>query len=239
MLHKQLGGRNRANLAKGYLRGCITVTALQDLTKSRAHAVAENWFNDPQYYSGAEEWVHKLWNPDGDFRPLFDKMDSSNIVELACGHGRNSWQMRDWNNNITLVDVVPENIEVCRKRFEGRGNVSLIANEGMGYTGMPDTAYSSIFCYDAMVHFDHTVVFAYLVDSARILKQGGMALFHHSNYGANPGGDYTTNPSWRNFMPPGLFVDYAHKAGLKVVHQRILPWGGHVASDALTLLVKA
>jgi SAM-dependent methyltransferase len=213
-------------------------SSLRDVTKNMAQAVAKNWSNDPDYYSSAEGWVAKLWDPQADFRPLFDKMDPADIVELACGHGRNSWQMRDWGNKITLVDVVPENISVCRERFKDTPNVTFVANHGTEYTGLADAAYSAIFCYDAMVHFDHTVVFAYLVDSARILKPGGMALFHHSNYGANPGGDYTTNPHWRNFMPSGLFADYASKAGLAVVDQKILQWGSHAGSDALTLVRK-
>ena len=212
---------------------------VQDITASRAEAVAHNWSNDPEYYASAEAWVNKLWDPTDEFRPLFDKMDPSDIVELACGHGRNSWQMRDWSNKITLVDVVPENIDICRERFKDRPGTEFVANLGTEYTNLADASYSAIFCYDAMVHFDHTVVFAYLVDSARILKPGGMALFHHSNYGANPGGDYTTNPHWRNFMPSGLFADYACKAGLIVAEQKILGWGSHVGLDALTLLRKS
>ena len=35
-----------------------------------------------------------------------------------------------------------------------------------------------------MVHFSADLVQAYLRDTARVLKPGGMALYHHSNYPA-------------------------------------------------------
>ena len=89
-----------------------------------------------------------------------------------------------------------------------------------------------------MVHFDHLVIFSYLQETMRVLEPGGMALFHHSAYPGNPGGDYKTNPSWRNFMPAGLFVDYVAKAGLAVCEQTIIPWGKHISIDGVTLVRK-
>lgn len=216
----------------------MDIAPLSGITQKQADSIADNWFNDPDYYSGAEGWVQALWDPAREFRPLFDRLDTSKIVELACGHGRNSWQMRDWGNEITLVDVVPDNIDVCRERFKDRSDVSFVTNTGTEYTGLPDSSYTAIFCYDAMVHFDHLVVFAYLLDSARILTEGGKALFHHSNFAYNPGGDYRTNPSWRNYMPPGLFADYVAKAGLVVEEQKLISWGGVFGIDALTLVRK-
>jgi hypothetical protein len=37
-----------------------------------------------------------------------------------------------------------------------------------------------------MVHFDSDVIQVYLQDTARVLRWGGRALFHHSNYSAGP-----------------------------------------------------
>ena len=86
------------------------------------------------------------------------------------------------------------------------------------------------------VHFDSDVIRAYLRETARVLRRGGRALFHHSNYGDNPGGDVHDNPRWRNFMTENLFQHYAAKCGLRYLASQVLDWDGHPALDCLTLL---
>lgn len=213
------------------------------LTKAaieKADILRRDWMDDEPYYQGAEEWVNTFWDLEGKhpFREMFDRMDSSVVVELACGRGRHSWQMRDWPNQKILVDLVPENIELCQKRFAGLKNFRFIVNNGVDLHQIDSDSVTAVFCYDAMVHFDHEIVYAYLREFKRILRPGGMALLHHSNYPGNPGGDYKANPSWRCFMPPGLFKDYAIKSGLEVAEQRCFGWGETDDVDCLSLVVK-
>jgi SAM-dependent methyltransferase len=169
---------------------------------------------------------------------MFDRMDPSVIVELACGRGRHSWQMRDWPNQKVVVDLVPENIAFCKQRFAGLNNFRFIVNNGVDLGQIADGSATAVFCYDDMVHFDHEIVYGYLREFARILRPGGMALLHHSNYPHNPGGDYKANPSWRCYMPAGLFQDYAIKSGPEFVEQRCFSWGETTDIDALSLVAK-
>ncbi|MCW2272991.1 methyltransferase domain-containing protein [Rhodoblastus acidophilus] len=206
----------------------------------RADILRRDWNDDEDYYRHAEEWVNTCWDLESrfPFREMFNRLDSSVIVELACGRGRHSWQMRDWPNQKILVDLVPDNIAFCRKRFAGLTNFQFIVNNGIDLREIADGAVTAVFCYDAMVHFDHEIVYAYLREFKRILRPGGMALLHHSNYPHNPGGDYKGNPHWRCFMPAGLFRDYAIKTGLEVVEQRCFAWGDVADIDCLSLVAK-
>jgi SAM-dependent methyltransferase len=206
--------------------------------ESEVAEVAENWFNDEAYYEYAEKNVDDFWKPSSAFRLKFAHLDVRNVLELACGRGRHSWVMRDWGNRKTLVDIVPANIDFCRNRFRDNNDVSFLANDGKSLDPLPNEVFTSVFSYDAMVHFDHLVIYSYLLEIHRVLRPGGMALLHHSNYAANPGGKYTLNSHWRNFMPPGLFYDYCLKAGLNIVEQTVIPWGEHQQIDCLSLIVK-
>lgn len=209
-----------------------------DLLAKLAETVAEDWAEDRPYYTDAEKWVGVFWSPDSAFRQAFDKLDTTRIVELACGYGRHSAQMLDWNNTKTLVDIVQKNIDFCNQRFAGRQDYAAYKNNGVDLPFLKDNSQTAIFSYDAMVHFDHMIVFGYLQEAMRVLEPGGKFLLHHSNFGGNPGVDYRKNPSWRNFMPPGLIFDYAAKAGLRVAHHQVIPWGQHQNIDAITVVQK-
>jgi hypothetical protein len=220
---------------RSFFRGKRTT----DITSKEVDIVARDWI-DGSYYSDAESeaWLGTFWNKDSLFYKEFLKLDHSVIVDLACGHGRHSWQMRDWNNHKILVDVVKDNIEFCRNKFSGIKKVSFVLNNGMDMSALKANSCTALFTYDAAVHFSHIVVYNYLIDTFRILTSKGMALYHHSNYSSNPGGDYRDNPCWRNFMPPGLFIDYAKRVGFEIVEHHLLDWNDDKQIDALTLLRK-
>jgi hypothetical protein len=67
-------------------------------------------------------------------------------------------------------------------------------------------------------------VLSYLRDAFRVLRPGGRALFHHSNY-MNPGSMWLDNPHCRNFMSRELFAHVALRTGFRVVDQVVLDWG--------------
>jgi len=199
------------------------------------------WAGADPYYADAEnvQWVATFWAADSPFRALFERLDHDRIIEFACGHGRHSWQIREWPNHKTLVDFVEANIAFCRKRFEGYGNITFLVNNGRDLAEIESGSATSLFCYDAMVHFDHTIVRPYLAEAARVLVPGGMALLHHSNYEEHPDRDFTLNPHFRAFMSLGLFGEYAKSAGLVIVEQRVIDWDPFKNLDAISLLRKS
>jgi ubiquinone/menaquinone biosynthesis C-methylase UbiE len=199
--------------------------------------VAEAWANS-KYYARAEEWTHVFWGPKTHFRRLFDRLDLTSVVELACGHGRHAAQTAVRAGHLTLIDIFEANLAACRERLAGAANVDYILGCGLDFQPLPDNSITAIYCYDAMVHFAPSMVEAYLLDAARVLKPGGMALFHHSNYPAPLERHYGQNPNARNHMTAALFAHYAENAGLTVVESIIIPWGKVADLDCLTLLRK-
>jgi SAM-dependent methyltransferase len=211
----------------------------KELLEEKTAVLRRDWTSDENYYNVAEQHTADYWREASPFRQMFDGLDRSVIVELACGRGRHCSQMKDWPNRKILVDLVPENIEHCRRRFAGCEGITYVVGNGVDLRDIADGAATALFSYDSMVHFHHTIVGAYLTEAARVLKPGGRALLHHSNFAGNPGGDYKANPHWRSFMPPGLFVDYALTNGFKIVEQRLLNWGDVIGLDMLSLIEKA
>ncbi len=179
-------------------------------------------WQDNSYYAMAEEWMDRQW--DGLIWPRIKNCDFTHVVDLACGHGRNTEKLLPHAGRMTLVDLSANNIEFCRKRFAGR-------QEHMSFVQTPgaeipcyDGVVTLLYCFDAMVHFSPEVVCAYLYEAQRILVPGGHAFLHHSNLSTvNPVFSY--NPHARNFMTQILFKYWAAAAGLIVMSSDIIPWG--------------
>ena len=186
-----------------------------------------------KYFDAAEpymedQWRHHIW-------PMIQDCDFSNVVDLATGHGRNAVKLLDLADELTLVDILDENIDYCRKRFGTRPNLHYVVNDGASLAGIPDASVSLLYCFDAMVHFDSDVVRSYIEEFRRILRPGGRAFCHHSNYTGSPTGDFRTTFGARNFMSKELFEHWVHKAGLRVVCARVIQWD-RPDLDCLTLL---
>lgn len=216
--------------------------ALDPALAGSVREVARYWHEDP-YYERAEQadWLGAFWrtgNPMRPFRRLFGDLNLRVTAELACGHGRHAQQIYAEVPALVLIDVVQENVEYCRKRFEGAANVAVMQNDGATFRPLPDGFLTAIYSYDAMVHFEYDVVLSYIRDAARVLQPGGRALFHHSNFSAFPGRDHRLNPGGRNFMSQELFVHAARRAGFKLVESLTFDWDAP-NTDCLTLIEKS
>ncbi len=209
--------------------------------EARARAEAKVW-EASSYYDDAERWTWLFWSEAHPFRPLFEQLDLSRVLELACGHGRHGeYLLAHYGSRLgtlVLTDILQSNVDYCKARLGQHGNLRMLVNNGADFQPMPASSLTSIFCYDAMVHFDRRVVRSYLQDVARVLVPGGKALFHHSNYSFDPDRHFGKNPHARAFMSKGLFARSAERKGLEVLQQTVLDWGGESGLDCLTLLAK-
>lgn len=168
---------------------------------------------------------------------LFSCMNPQNIVELACGRGRHVHRYLPLADHVTLVDVLEKNIEICKKKFKDFSNITYYKNNGRDFSELPNNAYTALFTYDAMVHFELLDIAQYLQETYRILVDGGMALFHHSNNSSDYKASFENAPHGRSFMSKDIFAYLAHRAGLKIVKQTVVDWG-IPALDCLTLVSK-
>lgn len=198
--------------------------------------VAEPWKGSP-YYDEAEKWTYIWWSDSRPFKRMFDRMDQTVLLELACGHGRHGVRAQQTAGRLLLMDVLPENVEFCRNRIKG-DNVEIMLNNGFDFKPVEDEAVTGIYCYDAMVHFSQDIVASYLKDAHRILKPGGMALLHHSNYSGPQAVHYGRHPGARNYMPRLQFQEFANQAGLAILESVTFTWAKVPDLDCLTLLQK-
>ncbi|MBB4184213.1 ubiquinone/menaquinone biosynthesis C-methylase UbiE [Sinorhizobium terangae] len=206
---------------------------------SRRERIANDW-KTSDYYDRVEETVAQFWSESGHFRPMFNHLDLTSVLELACGRGRHVPQYINRAGSIVLVDVNEENISFCRSRFSD-AKVKFIKNNGFDFSAVDDNSLTSIFSYDAMVHFELFDIFEYLKEARRTLKPGGYALFHHSNYTGGPENDYNKNPHWRNFMSASIMRYLASRAELEVIQQKVIDWGSrrkHFQHDCISLIRK-
>jgi SAM-dependent methyltransferase len=196
------------------------------------------------YYDMAEQALDRFWHSKSKFRQLFDRLNKNTVVELACGRGRhtayilNDLNLRNEIERIYLLDVNDENISFCKNRFDANILTDIQTNDGLDFRPIESTSVTSIFCYDAMVHFEYDAVQSYVKDAHRILIPDGQALFHHSNYDRSPGTYNSSNPHGRNFMSKNLFAHIAIRAGFEIREQLLIDWDDFRNLDCISLIQK-
>lgn len=219
--------------------------SMTDSTPKDIEQLAQNQakvWEGSRYYEEAEKWNHTMWGEDSAFFKFFMKLDLKFTLELACGHGRHSeYILKHFDDKVThliMMDILESNMEFCKNRIHSH-KVTFIQNDGIHLNEVSDSHCTSIFCYDAMVHFDREVVLSYLHETYRVLRAGGMGLFHHSNYHQNAESQLKRKrPHARAFMSADLFADYAKQARLKILEQKLIPWGNIPELDCITLVSK-
>jgi len=132
--------------------------------------------------SASAHWITTLYPRVKDFLP------SRRVLEFAPGHGRWTQYLKDMAEELFVVDLSPNCIEHCKKRFKDDTNINYFVNDGKSIPDeIPDESIDFIFCYDSFVHCEIDIMEAYIKEIKRKLKKGGVAFIHHSNLGEYPG----------------------------------------------------
>jgi ubiquinone/menaquinone biosynthesis C-methylase UbiE len=197
------------------------------------------------FHWGAEVAVayhgRAAFDMDGQWKTLIEPIlaqfpiDYNRTIDFAAGYGRNTRKLLEAGaEHVTMVDVNPECIAHLEKHFPHDRTAALL-NDGMGLSALETAAFTFLYTFDAMVHFDLEIIIAYITEFSRVLTPGAYAFVHHSNYTANPGGDFRQNPHWRNFMSAGIFKHIAMRSGFDVIQQKMFSWG-ELPIDCITVL---
>lgn len=194
----------------------------------------DKWFNDAE----RKEAVDVFWKDGSPFYRYFKELDLDRVIELACGRGRHVPFYMGQAGEITLVDILEENIAICQERFRGCEKIVYYKNNGYNFEELIADSYSSVFSYDSMVHFELMDVYTYLKDMYRVLRKGGKALLHHSNYTTDYAADFLHAPHSRCFMSKDIFAYLAHRAGFQILSQEVIDWYDSKDLDCITLLRK-
>lgn len=192
-----------------------------------------------RYFDEAEsdDSINVFWGENSPFYEQFKQLDLKNIIELACGRGRHVLHYMHEAGQITLVDVLDENINFCKERFKDETNIEYYCNNGYNLSELESDKYTALFCYDAMVHFEMMDIYEYLKDIYRVLVDGGKVLIHHSNNANDYKASFANAPHGRSFMSKDIFAYLAYRCGFKVLKQKEIDWGIEKL-DCITLLQK-
>ena len=191
-------------------------------------------------YNETPEWMALWWDKDGFIYPLFEKLDLSNVIELACGRGRHVPRYVDNAGQVTLVDIVEYNLQCCRERFQDNPKVHYYLNNGFNLEKLESGRYTALFSYDSVIHFELLDIWEYLKDIYRVLAPGGRVLIHHSNNDKDYRYTFETGYQGRAFMSKNIFAYLANRAGFEILEQVIFDCGGDAPkdTDCITLLEK-
>jgi ubiquinone/menaquinone biosynthesis C-methylase UbiE len=200
-----------------------------------AQQVGADWKSSP-YYAASEKYVNGFWAESSRFKQLFNQMVLGVVIDLACGHGKQSQFIVDQCEKLYLVDINRENLDACKERFAGCANIEYVLTRGFDLPMIDTQSVDSIFCYDSMVHFPQEVVAAYISETKRVLKKGGRGLFHHSNLAEPPSASYGRNPHARNRMSREMFCAMAEQAGLTVLKTETFAWANVADLDCMTFV---
>jgi SAM-dependent methyltransferase len=211
------------------------------LTQRLAQTVrseAMDWGNNVanEYHRHAAEGMVHIWNKI--IWPILSRhnIDLSDTVDFACGYGRNAKMLAAAGAaKVTLVDVNPDNIAYCREHVVPLGNFDVVQNNGYDLAELPSSRFTHFYSFDAMVHFDLEIVLAYVSEFARVIKPGGTAFIHHSNYTGNPGGNFRVNPGMRNFMSALIFKHASIRSGFDILDQELMSWSAP-DTDCVTVM---
>ncbi|XWK86790.1 MAG: class I SAM-dependent methyltransferase [Phormidium sp.] len=161
------------------------------------------------------------------------------ILEIAPGFGRWTQYLKDYCENLIIVDLTEKCITACQERFADCSHITYHVNDGKSLEMVPDESIDFVFSFDSLVHVEEDVIKAYLEQIALKLKSNGVGFIHHSNLGSylNPsiGKLEVENPHWRGeSMNAKLFEEYCEQAGLQCFSQEIVNWCGNTLCDCFS-----
>src|SRR5215470_11491270 len=147
------------------------------------HSMKYDWKDAGEEWS--EPWGSSAAQWAGTILPrIRDCLPAETILEIAPGFGRWTHYLKDYCQELWVVDASSECVEACSRRFAGEPYVRCYLNDGRSLSMIPDASLDFVFSFDSFVHLRRELVEAYLRELKRTLKIGGKGFIHHSNLGA-------------------------------------------------------
>lgn len=205
------------------------------------------WFGlEAAWEDHGEEWSRSFGDTDllwhGLIRPRIRHSLPAGVgVEIACGHGRCTRFLAAECVQLIAIDLSQEILDVCAARLSDLDNVTYRVTDGMTLP-VEDGSVDFVFSWDSLVHAEVDVLDAYVEEIARVLRPGGSAFLHHSNFGQyfDPvvGADPEEPKHLRaTTMTAQRLRERCREVGIACVVQELIPWGGRAKYiDCFSLL---
>jgi len=191
-----------------------------------------------EYYESAEAETEPEWRIIQAFIGEEPSPDLTAVLDFACGRGRIAERFAAIAGTLICSDINPEAIACCQRRFANSSIVSCVVNDGLSIP-VPDESLTFVYSWDSMVHFNAAELRMYFIEFKRILKPGGTAFIHHSNWGSlgGPARAWNENPGCRACVSASDVRMICDQYGLPIVRQRVIDWS-EPCMDCLTMFRK-
>jgi len=136
----------------------------------------------------------------------------SRVLEIGPGAGRWTTYLVRRAGSLTLVDLTPECIDLCRKKFGESPHLTYFVNDGRDLSFIPAGSIDRIWSFDVFVHIQSADIAAYARQFAALLSPGGVGVIHHSARGANARG-------WRSDMTTQKMAEICSNNSLFMLSQ--------------------
>lgn len=193
------------------------------------------WGNNQHWTDDGDEWSQSWGGPEPQwFFSIYPRIQTflpaTRILEIAPGFGRWTRFLKNYCENLTVVDLTPACIEACQKRFQAESHIAYHINDGKSLDMIPDKDLDFVFSFDSLVHVEADVIEDYLDQLGRKLSDNGVGFIHHSNLGmyldAETGKLSFENSHWRaESMTCKLFEEFCDNANLQCITQELINWG--------------
>jgi 2-polyprenyl-3-methyl-5-hydroxy-6-metoxy-1,4-benzoquinol methylase len=211
----------------------------------------KTWEESYKWVDQGDEWSRAWGGPSPEwFGTILPRLKSfipaKTILEIAPGFGRWTQFLKVLCDDLILVDISSKCIEACRSRFAADPRIQYHVNDGRSLSMVADDSIDLVFSFDSLVHVEADVIVAYLEETARTLRQDGVAFIHHSNIG-----EYVDRSSGQ--LPADIghahgralsvsaetVRDACQTTGLCCVSQEMINWGGgKELIDAITVVAR-
>jgi SAM-dependent methyltransferase len=174
------------------------------------------------------------------------------ILEIGPGHGRWTQFLQNQCENLVVVDISERCIQVCQERF-GPERMTYHVGDGRSLEFLGDQSIDFVFSFESLIHTEIEDLGHYLKDLGRVLREDGVGFLHHSNLGQYKR-YYDASESlprslkrmlrerglldfdeWRApTVTAGKVEEAAKTAGLSMMSQELVPWGGRRFIDCFS-----
>lgn len=146
-------------------------------------------------------------------------------LEIGCGTGRVLQHLAAWCESLHGIDISKSMVEQGRKRLAHLPNVTLVLGNGYDLEPFADESFDLVYSLLAFQHMPKTTAYNYLVESARVLRPGGVLRFQVPNilredhflafhHFTQPW--FVEHPYPMNYYTPAEIVSMVSRVGLRV-----------------------
>lgn len=188
-----------------------------DIPTNTIEANLETWQHYDWSRSGEEWSPSEAWEASVVEHILEPNIPTgSRVLEIGPGGGRWTRYLVGRARHLTLVDLTPRCIQICRERFQSASNIEFHVNDGRDLGFVPTGSVDRIWSHDVFVHIQAADIENYVQQFPALLAPGGTAIIHHSK-------DGVFAADWRSDMTAQTMRDMAARHNLQIVDQ-IVTW---------------